>query len=172
MLTLLLFSLLSFADDILCENAPTAQLVEEIHPPRAATSNPCGGHQAKIQGSAYECGSANDVFINTTRFYKGIVEQTKKKCDEYCEEIDKSCKGRLQIPSDCALSIPSTRAIEVGAKVVNCPKHCAKGQAFSYCSLYHANFFSKDPELFKGKSPNCICEQEKPALTDEDIRKR
>ena len=170
MLTLFLFSLLAGADDILCANAPTALVVEEIHPPRAATSNPCGGHQAKIQGSAYECGSANDVYLNTTRFYEGIVEKAKQKCEEFCQGLNPVCKGRLQVPSTCALSIPSTRAIEVGEKIVQCPKDCPKGRAFSYCSLYHANFFSKDPTLFKGKTPNCICDQEHPVSTDKNVR--
>ncbi len=168
-MTLLLFSLLARADDILCENAPTALIVEEIHPPRAATSNPCGGHEAKIQGSAYECGSANDVYLKTMGFYKGIVELAKQKCENFCRDINPVCKGRLQVPSTCAFSIPSTKAIEVGAKVVHCPKHCQKGQAFSYCSLYHAHYFSKDPDLFKGKAPNCICDQVEPVLPEKNV---
>jgi len=154
---LFLISPPAIADDILCERVPTAVVIEKI-PPKAKSDNPCASASAKIQASAYECGNPNDVHVKTEEYLRADIHDAERKCEEFCKEIAPSCKAVLTKPTECALSIPSSKAIAVGREVVKCPKHC-KGQAFMYCSLYHANFFSYDKELFKDLSPNCHCEK-------------
>lgn len=141
-------------DEILCERAPTAHLVAEIKPSIYA-KNPCNA-SAKIQAIAYECGNPIDTFRVTQGFHKLNVKKAREKCAEFCASISPACKPKFIEPSNCGFTIPTNRAIETGKNVVGCPKHC-KGQAFNYCSIYHANFFSTDPELFKDKPANCYC---------------
>lgn len=150
----LFYPLASQADEILCERAPTAYLVTEIKPSQNSKSI-CNA-SAKIQAIAYECGDASQTFQVTQEFHKANVKKAREKCEEFCKSVSPTCRGKFQEPSSCGFTIPSSRATDTGINVVGCPKHC-KGQAFNYCSIYHANFFSTDPDLFKDKPANCYC---------------
>jgi hypothetical protein len=142
--------------EILCERSPTAYLVGETKEGTSA-DNPCRA-SAKIQAIAYECGESIDTYPYSQRAFKANIEKAKKKCQDFCEDVDSRCVGRIQDQPGCGFTIPTHRAVDTGKNIVKCPKHC-KGQAFNYCSLYHANFFATDPQLFKDKSFNCICKR-------------
>ena len=148
------FASFSQADEILCERKPTAYLVGESKPIPTEKS-PCSA-TAKIQAIAYECGETMDTLSSTIQFLKDNKKKAREKCIQFCEEYNPVCTGRTVDQTTCGFSIPTNRALDAGINVAKCPKHC-KGQAFNYCSLYHANFFAVDPALFTSKAANCIC---------------
>jgi hypothetical protein len=144
-------------DVILCDRDPTAYLVgkstEGVNP-----VEPCRA-QAKIQAIAYECGSENNTHPITKKFLKLNIAKAMEKCDSFCNDLSPLCKGKLQDQISCGFTIPTARALDVGLNIVKCPKHCKKGQAFNYCSLYHANFFATEESLFKKMPYNCFCKR-------------
>ncbi len=146
------------ADDILCERMPTAEIVGKVKSDNKELENPCSMANAKIQAITYECGNVQDTYRKTQEFFRSDIKAAKDKCDDYCKEVSPKCRGTLRTGPECGLSIPTTKALAVGREVAKCPKHC-KGQAFTYCSLYHANFFSYDSDQFVKEAPNCFCEK-------------
>ena len=157
---ILLFSTPTFAEDetgeILCERTPNVFIVGEALP-SAKSENPCAG-SAKIQGIGYECGDTMNTYTSTQKFLKENIRKAKLKCTEFCESISTQCAGHLSEQTSCGFTVPTNRALDAGRNVVHCPKHC-KGQAFNYCSLYHANYFSVDKEQFINKPANCYCQK-------------
>lgn len=144
------------SEEILCERVPTAYLVDETRP-SSNSANPCAA-TAKIQAIAYECGNTMNTYTTVQRFLKDNIRKAKEKCRAFCESVNKKCTGHLSDQTSCGFTVPTNRALDAGKNVVHCPAHC-KGQAFNYCSLYHANYFSVDKELFEDKPMNCYCQK-------------
>ncbi len=144
-------NLIPSTDDILCEHHPVFLAGEEI------TNRDTCQASAKIQAIAYECGYPSDTLNFTQRSLKENIQRAQEHCDNFCKKVSRQCHGYLIAPSDCGLKSPPGKALDFGVKEIHCPKQC-KGQAFNYCSLYHASFFqTSDRSLFNGMPNNCEC---------------
>ncbi len=143
-------------NEILCERIPTAYLVDQTLPNNPEQS-PCAA-SAKIQGIGYDCGDAMYTFMHTQEYLKEENRRAREKCSQFCKSLNSKCTSHFTEQASCGFTIPTNRALDVGKKVVHCPKHC-KGQAFNYCSLYHGNFFDVNTELFEKMQPNCLCQK-------------
>lgn len=145
-------NLIPATHEIMCGRQATAYVVDQS----TSSTGTCSA-SAKIQAITYECGLAKDTTAFTQNGLKENIEKARAKCTEFCESQGSSCTGYFNAPSQCGLKSPAAKALAFGKEVANCPKHC-KGQAFNYCSIYHANFLAtSDPSLFQGMSANCTC---------------
>jgi hypothetical protein len=146
-------NLIPATDDMVCERHPNAVIVAERH---STSDNPCEAG-AKIQAIAYECGLVTDTAAFVQNSFKMEVEKAREKCDEFCSDQSRACTGFFSPPGDCGLKSPPNLSSDFGKNVIHGPKNC-KGQAFNYCSIYHASFFATgDRSLFENMRENCQC---------------
>lgn len=125
--------------------------------PQFNQKDPCSG-SVLIQGISYECGVPVGINGKVQDFLKKLTAKAKGKCEEFCNDRAHGCHGKLTPPDQCGFTIPEDGALEYGRTLGKCSPKC-DGQAFIYCSIYHAETLRYHEEFFQGKTPNCHCER-------------
>ena len=113
---------------------------------------------AIIQGISYECGKASDTNVKVQEFLQKLSAKAREKCEDFCKGRAKGCRGVFTAPDQCGFTVPENKALEYGQTLGKCNPKCG-GQAFIYCSIYHAETLRYHEEFFEDKTPNCYCER-------------
>jgi hypothetical protein len=125
--------------------------------PKSNGLDPCIG-SVVIQGIAYECGKQADTNRLVQEFLQKLTAKAKERCEDFCKDRAKGCHGKFTSPDQCGFTVPEDRALEYGKTLGKCNPKCG-GQAFIYCSIYHAETLRYHEEFFQDKTPNCYCER-------------
>ncbi|MBI3542931.1 MAG: hypothetical protein HY075_06640 [Deltaproteobacteria bacterium] len=157
--TLLGFSQAATAasSDVLCHRDA------EITPVNPSFTNPddaCDG-TVLLQGISYKCSSIDEYAAKQREFLHDLVSNGKEYCQDYCRKRGKKgapCRGIFDEPTKCGWTLPREEAEKFGRDKATCGSSC-EGQAFIYCSIYHASFLTVDPKFFADFHPNCRCER-------------
>jgi hypothetical protein len=129
--------------------------VRALLPQFSNEKDPCVG-SVIIQGISYECGKPTDTSSKVQNFLKKLTDRAREKCDDFCKERAKGCRGKFTSSDQCGYTIPEEKALDYGKTLGKCSPKCG-GQAFIYCSIYHAETLSYHEDFFQGKTPNCYC---------------
>lgn len=125
--------------------------------PKSMGKDPCSA-SAVVQGISYECGKLTGMVNKVNDFFEKLNKTAKSRCEDFCEERAKGCKGKFVAASKCGFTIPEEGALEYGKTLGKCSPKCS-GQAFIYCSIYHAETLRYHEEFLQNKTPNCYCEK-------------
>jgi hypothetical protein len=134
-----------------CKRTPEMTEVD----PHFYSKDPCVGN-VKIQGIAFKCGQLGELTRLNNWHLREFQVKGQKRCEDFCKKRSPGCRGIFRRPSTCGWKVPANIAVKVGRETAGCHSKC-EGEAFIYCSIYHASYLRIDPSQFRDKVPNCSC---------------
>lgn len=135
-----------------CAFGPKVRVLSPVH-----DGDRCKG-SAVVQALIWECSTLGAVSAKLDAFRRQVAQVGAEECAKHCRRYGKKCRGKFDVPSRCGLETDSGEAAAAGRQF-GCRKDCG-GQAFIFCSIYHAGYRLQDPSLMANARPNCHCTPE------------